>query len=172
MRKILAVVLLIVICVLGCDEPKVEGPKALPGTMIMKLNGVPVPPSPYLTGVADISGDGIEIQAEFQRENNGTPYEDSIIILWLDKAAVGRVEINGNCPQDTKPGYVYYRIQTTLVVYESWLVEEPVVGNITITKLDHEKHLASGTFEFKLKDLNSTEVIELTEGSFTDLPLF
>jgi hypothetical protein len=126
----------------------------------------------YLTGIADLSGDGIEIQADFQRENNGTPYEDSIILLWLEKAAVGRVELKGNYPQDTKPGHVYYRIQTTLVVYESWLVEEPVVGNITITKLDHEKHLASGTFEFKLKDLNGPEVIELTECSFTDLPLF
>jgi hypothetical protein len=32
MRKILAVVLLVIICVLGWDEPKVEGAKAPSGT--------------------------------------------------------------------------------------------------------------------------------------------
>jgi hypothetical protein len=172
MRKVVAVILLAAICVLSCEEEKAEVPKARPGTMIMKLNGVSVPPSPYLTGIADLSADGIEIRAEFQRENNGAPFEDSIIFLWLDKAVVGRVEIKGDCPQDTKPGNVYYRIQTSLVVYESWLVEEPVIGNITITKLDHTKQLASGTFELKLKNLDGPDVIELTEGSFTDLPLF
>jgi hypothetical protein len=172
MRKIITVVLLVAVCVLSCKEDNVETPKARPGTMIMKLNGVSVPPSPYLTGIADLSGDGIEIRAEFQRENNGAPYENSIIFLWLDKAAVGRFEIKGNCPQDTKPGNVYYRIEPSVFVYESWLVEESVIGNITITKLDHINQLASGTFELKLKDLNGPDVIELTEGSFTDLPLF
>jgi hypothetical protein len=169
MRKIV-VSLLAAMFVLSCEEEKAEVPKAPAGTMIVKVNGVSLTPSVGLTDHAEIQGDALVVQGWFVTP--GTSSEDTSLYIWLSKAGVGRVELKGNgtWPSDP-PGSVTYSTQNK-ELYQSWKVNEAIVGNVTITKLDKTNKLASGTFEIKLKDANSSEVTGLTEGSFTDLRLY
>ena len=170
MKKIIGGVLLAALCVLGCDDEKAEAPAAAPGTMIVKLNGASLSPSTTLAPRAELAGNGLVVQAWFL--TGGAGGEEAMVNLFLINAAVGRFELRGDGSFATDPpGSATYNILGKKV-YKSWAVDETIVGNITITKLDENNELASGTFELKLKDANSSEVIELKEGSFTDLPLF
>ena len=169
MKKVIGGVLLAALCVLGCDDEKEEAPAAPPGTMIVKLNGVSLTPSTTIAAHAELAGNGLVVQAWFL--TGGTAAEEGMVNLFLINAGVGRFELRGDGSFATDPpGSATYSILGKHI-YQSWAVDETIVGNITITKIDENNELASGTFEFKLKDANSSEVIEMTEGSFTDLPL-
>jgi hypothetical protein len=177
MKRIVGSTLLLLTCLLSCEEEKVEVPTAAPGTMVMTVDGVPMSAwfvdSPDYSAVAHNYVQRLDIEANFQRKwINGTVIGTSDLIISLDEVAEGEFKLRGKCTALTEPGSAFYRaLQPELNYYNTWQVERFFVGIVTITKLDFKNKLTSGTFHLKMKNDFSEDVIIL-EGSFTDLPVF
>ena len=176
MKRIVALSLFALTFLLGCEEEKVEGPLAASGTMTMKINGTPSSPwfrySPDFSAAAYSDGNGILILGNFKRDQNGAAIEGSELLITLNVAAEGQFPLRGNSTEFTEPGSVYYRIEPASLFYTSWEVDGIVIGTIEITKLDLERNQLSGTFQLNLKNTDGSDVIKLSEGSFTDLRVF
>ena len=65
-------------------------------------------------------------------------------------------------------------IREAFIRYEdpiSSIVGSPIKGYINITSLDEEKKIVSGEFEMEIKVKNSTKILKITKGKFSNIPI-
>ena len=65
-------------------------------------------------------------------------------------------------------------IREAFIRYEdpiSSIVGAPVKGYVNITSLDEEKKVVSGEFEMEIKVKNSTKILKITKGKFSNIPI-
>jgi len=166
MRKLISIVLLFVVACSESGEPKPEGPKAPPGTIITKRDGVDLKPATNLIANAHDNTGGLTVNGWFVIDVIPVQYDG--ISIYLKNPAKGEFVIKGNCFADTEPGYVFFTSAPN--VFYTWKIADNSSGKVNITKLDLTNKLVSGTFEVKLQNDAGT-VTELTDGSFTDLKI-
>lgn len=168
--KLVAIIFLFTITT-ACNEAE-EIPSAAPGTMSVKINGVALMRSTTLLPSATFipSTGEINVEAWFVTPDI-IPIETTMVSIFLRDAKKGQFEIKGNLTTSADTHSIFYSINSGQETYYSWMSPESVAGKVTITKLDTTNKLASGTFEVKLYN-DAAKMIELTEGSFTDIRIY
>jgi len=170
--KLVVIVSLFTIATACNEDEKEKIPSAAPGTMCVNFHGVQVTNSTTSEVVADFTPSTAElnVQGWFQTKDV-VPVESTYISIYLKNAKTGQFEIKGNLTTSADTHYIFYSINSGKETYYSWLGPESVAGKVTIKKLDTTNKLASGSFEVKLYN-DAAKMIELTEGSFTDIRIY
>lgn len=120
--------------------------------------------TPVLEAVYSGLGD-LRINARnFASEPTETEFEIFI------KNATGPGVYQLNAATDLYPNatgsYAYY-VKRKINPLNEWITSPQYTGTVTITKLDRENHIASGSFEFTAVSMdNSTSPVTVTEGRF------
>jgi hypothetical protein len=164
------ILILLIAALISCGEEKAE-PIVLadPGTLKMKLDGVEmISPIANLPGaIYDPSSGTVNVIGYFKTQVN--PADPSRISITLLDAKVGEFNIQGQGPAPEK-NMAYY-LDLDYDTYNSFSVQESIVGKCTLTQFDLNKKQISGTFEIKVANGSGSIIMEITNGSFTNLPI-
>lgn len=152
------------------DEKGEQDVFAEPGTMKMTINGEQkVSSKTKLPLVSYTPGTGVlGFNAYFSIPSSTTEF--AVLGITIYFPTVGEFDILGG-------GFVagnstvLYATPVPNTLYTSYNVSESTVGKVKFTKFDTTAKLMSGTFEVKVAAGPGGEILEITDGSFTDIPI-
>lgn len=169
MKNFIAALSLLVVLVSCQKEYTAEistqnpGSANTPGSFKAKINSVQWTADKSVGAVFTTAGNGLPRLINI----SGLSNDKKIVIITLVDSGVHRYTMDNNSWQ-----YSAYLDSTLPVVnpYTTVLVDDEIAGTVDITSIDTVAKTISGTFSFKaLRDMDAT-AINITEGSFTNIP--
>lgn len=101
------------------------------------------------------------------RNFSSSPTETEMEIYLKNILKPGTVTLNQNTSiyPNESGSYAYY-VKRKITPIDEWLTNEQFTGTVTVTKIDREARIISGSFEFQAASLRGGNPINVTEGRF------